>query len=61
MRSASEEILDRFLSESNFASAGAIITDLDGTAVHEDQGRIYIPKSWRWASKSCTIWAGHSF
>jgi hydroxymethylpyrimidine pyrophosphatase-like HAD family hydrolase len=44
MRPAIEEALDRFLSESNFAAAGGIITDLDGTAIHEDHGRIYIPK-----------------
>lgn len=39
-----ENTLERFLNESNFVSAGAIITDLDGTAIHEDRGRIYIPK-----------------
>ena len=32
-----------FFTGSNFASRGAVITDLDGTAVHEEQGRIYIP------------------
>lgn len=30
--------------QSSFATAGGVITDLDGTALHEDQGRIYIPK-----------------
>ena len=34
---------DRFFTGSDFASKGAVITDLDGTAVHEEQGRIYIP------------------
>lgn len=38
-------VLNRFLAESSFMTAGAIITDLDGTAVHEDRGRIYIPKT----------------
>src|ERR1044072_5753062 len=37
-------ILSNFLQEYRFASQGGVITDLDGTAVHEDQGRIYIPK-----------------
>ena len=32
-----------FFAGSNFASRGAVITDLDGTAVHEDKGRIFIP------------------
>ena len=43
----SEEVeakLQLFLQQSSFASAGAVITDLDGTAVHEYQGRIAIPK-----------------
>ena len=35
--------LDNFFRESEFAASGGVITDLDGTAVHEDQGRIYIP------------------
>jgi len=39
-----EEQLRRFLRESRFTSHGGVITDLDGTAVHEDQGRIYIPE-----------------
>ena len=44
MRPEIEEVLERFLNQSNFAAAGAIITDLDGTAIHEDKGRIYIPR-----------------
>ena len=32
-----------FFTGSNFATRGAVITDLDGTAVHEDKGRTYIP------------------
>lgn len=34
---------DDFFATSDFATRGAVITDLDGTAVHEDKGRIYIP------------------
>lgn len=34
---------EEFLAASDFAGKGAVITDLDGTAVHEDQGRVYIP------------------
>ena len=33
-----------FLRQSDFASRGGVVTDLDGTAVHEDRGRIYIPE-----------------
>jgi hypothetical protein len=32
-----------FVAESRFAEAGGIMTDLDGTAVHEFEGRIVIP------------------
>jgi hydroxymethylpyrimidine pyrophosphatase-like HAD family hydrolase len=32
-----------FFAGSSFAERGAVITDLDGTAVHEDKGRVYIP------------------
>lgn len=39
-----EAKLRKFIDESAFATAGAVITDLDGTAVHEFQGRIVIPK-----------------
>jgi hydroxymethylpyrimidine pyrophosphatase-like HAD family hydrolase len=42
---AIDKVLRQFLQESNFASRGGIVTDLDGTAVHEDQGHIFIPKS----------------
>jgi len=37
------EELRRFLSSGRFAAAGAVITDLDGTAVLEREGRIYLP------------------
>jgi hydroxymethylpyrimidine pyrophosphatase-like HAD family hydrolase len=30
--------------QSRFATDGAVVTDLDGTAVHENQGRVYIPE-----------------
>ena len=36
--------LRNFISNSSFATAGAVVTDLDGTAVHEYQGQIVIPK-----------------
>ena len=39
-----QETLQQFLAESDFGRAGGVVTDLDGTALHEDQGRIYIPK-----------------
>lgn len=41
------EELDRalrtFVSESRFSGTGAVMTDLDGTAVHEFEGRVVIP------------------
>ena len=43
----SEEVvtkLQAFIQQSTFASAGSVVTDLDGTAVHEFQGKIIIPK-----------------
>ncbi len=36
--------LQQFIHESSFAISGGVITDLDGTAVHEYQGKIIIPK-----------------
>lgn len=39
-----EAKLQRFIDESSFATSGVVVTDLDGTAVHEFQGRITIPK-----------------
>jgi len=36
--------LQRFIEQSSFARSGVVITDLDGTAVHEFQGKIAIPK-----------------
>src|SRR5215207_6949916 len=36
--------LRRFIDQSAFATSGVVITDLDGTAVHEYQGKIVIPK-----------------
>jgi hydroxymethylpyrimidine pyrophosphatase-like HAD family hydrolase len=36
--------LRHFVNQSSFVAAGAVITDLDGTAVHEFQGKIAIPK-----------------
>lgn len=39
-----ETKLREFIDQSSFASSGGVITDLDGTAVHEFQGKIAIPK-----------------
>src|SRR5678815_427541 len=36
--------LKRFMQQSSFATSGVVVTDLDGTAVHEYQGKIVIPK-----------------
>ncbi len=36
--------LQNFISRSEFRASGGIITDLDGTAVHEFEGKITIPK-----------------
>ena len=38
------EVLRDFVARSAFTDKGGIVTDLDGTALHEDQGRIYIPE-----------------
>ena len=38
-----DQILREFLMQSRFAVDGAVVTDLDGTAVHEELGRVYIP------------------
>lgn len=37
------EAVDDFVVRSGFGERGAVITDLDGTAVHEEKGRIFIP------------------
>jgi hydroxymethylpyrimidine pyrophosphatase-like HAD family hydrolase len=39
-----ENQLKEFVCASRFWTDGGIVTDLDGTAVHEVDGRIYIPK-----------------
>ena len=39
-----ESKLQHFIEQSSFATSGLVITDLDGTAVHEYQGKIVIPK-----------------
>ncbi len=36
--------LEAFVHSSRFTERGSIVTDLDGTAVHEDQGKIVIPR-----------------
>lgn len=40
----SRTVIDEFLRVAPFSDAGAVITDLDGTAVHEENGKIYIPQ-----------------
>lgn len=37
--------LQNFFNQSDFAEKGGVITDLDGTAIHEYQGRYLIPQS----------------
>ena len=39
-----EAKLQQFINQTSFATSGVVITDLDGTAVHEDHGKITIPK-----------------
>jgi hydroxymethylpyrimidine pyrophosphatase-like HAD family hydrolase len=46
-----EEQLWQFLRQSAYPSHGGIVTDLDGTVVHEEQGRIHIPKPVEFALK----------
>jgi hydroxymethylpyrimidine pyrophosphatase-like HAD family hydrolase len=45
-------LMEEFVSQSGFAERGGVITDLDGTALHEDAGRIYIPKPVEFGFKS---------
>src|SRR5688500_19366056 len=43
----SEELetkLRKFMEQSTFATSVSVVTDLDGTGVHEFQGKIVIPK-----------------
>jgi hydroxymethylpyrimidine pyrophosphatase-like HAD family hydrolase len=40
-----ESLLERFFEKSSFSTKGAVITDLDGTAVHENNGRTVIHQS----------------
>jgi hydroxymethylpyrimidine pyrophosphatase-like HAD family hydrolase len=44
MSAEAEAKLRQFIQESSFASSGVVVTDLDGTAVHEYQGKTIIPK-----------------
>jgi len=37
--------LERFMRDSRFAERGAVMTDLDGTAVHELEGRVLLSRS----------------
>jgi hydroxymethylpyrimidine pyrophosphatase-like HAD family hydrolase len=47
-----EEHLLQFLRQSAYAAQGGIITDLDGTVVHEEGGRVYIPEQVTFALKA---------
>ena len=40
-----DDALRTFLDAVPFADRGAVMTDLDGTAVHEHEGRIVIPQT----------------
>jgi hydroxymethylpyrimidine pyrophosphatase-like HAD family hydrolase len=40
-----QEDLKGLIETLHFKEAGGVITDLDGTALHEDQGKIFIPKT----------------
>src|SRR5215207_329854 len=44
LREEPEAKLQQFIQQSAFANSGGVITDLDGTAVHEYQGKIIIPR-----------------
>lgn len=43
LNSEVEQALKEFIQNSRFPTSGGVITDLDGTAVHEKDGRIFIP------------------
>ena len=57
---ASIDTLRNFLAASSFAERGAIVTDLDGTAVHEYEGRTVIPQAVEFGLKRLHD-AGHPF
>ena len=44
LNNEAEAKLQQFVAQSSFATSGVVITDLDGTAVHEYQGTAVIPK-----------------
>lgn len=45
MTTGIDDLLGQFLDASRFDGRGAVVTDLDGTAVHEHEGRIVIAKT----------------
>lgn len=47
-----DNVLKDFVGRSNFTTKGGIVTDLDGTAVHEEKGRIYIPEAVEYGLKA---------
>ncbi|MBA2481135.1 MAG: HAD family phosphatase [Planctomycetes bacterium] len=49
---AHEAVLRNFVQTTSFTRCGAVITDLDGTAVHEHEGRIVIPKEVEYSLKA---------
>jgi len=40
--------LREFLAQSDFMRHGGVKTDLDGTAVHEENGRVYVSADGDW-------------
>jgi hydroxymethylpyrimidine pyrophosphatase-like HAD family hydrolase len=54
------ETLRGFLASGTFARGGAVVTDLDGTAVHEFEGRVLVPKPVEFGLKRLHD-AGHPF
>src|SRR5215203_3016300 len=38
-----QQVLEQFFQNSQFFKCGAVITDLDGTAIHESKGKFTIP------------------
>lgn len=44
--------IDKYLEETQFNESGSVITDLDGTAVHEENGRVYIPPAVEYGLKA---------
>lgn len=54
------DALREFVATSDFAHRGAVVTDLDGTAVHEFEGRVLVPEPVEFGLKRLQD-AGHPF